>query len=118
MQKELEELQDSLAMNDLLHKPGRTKLTEILLKQMQPLQFRMEQDRNHSTPHLHITYGKQQHAASYGINDGQRLAGNLPNRYDKDVKNWIDNNRPALLQIWDGIKSGNQQKYETLIGQL
>lgn len=118
MLKEIEELQDKLVLNDLISKPGVRKLTEILLKKDEPLQFRMEQDKNHATPHLHIKYGKQSHAASYGINDGNRLAGDLPNRYDRDVKNWIDNNRPALIQIWDGIQSGNQQKYEVLIGKL
>lgn len=118
MQKELEELQDNLAMNDLLNKPGIPKLTEILLKKMEPIQFRMEQDRNHAKPHLHISYGKQAHVASYGITDGQRLAGNLPNRYDKDVSKWISNNQTSLLQIWDNIQKGDQQKYEILIGQL
>ena len=118
MEIELEKLKNSLDLTYLNSKPGMPKLTEILLKSMPPLKFRMEQDSNHSAPHLHITYGKQNHAASYGINDGQRLAGNLPNKFDKDVTNWINSNRSTLLQIWDGIQSGNQQKYEISIGLL
>jgi hypothetical protein len=118
MQKELEELQDSLAMNDLLIKPGIPKLTEILLKKMEPIQFRMEQDRNHAKPQLHISYGKQTHVTSYGITDGQMLAGNIPYRYDRDVTKGISNNQSSLLQIWNNKQSGNQQNYEILIGQL
>lgn len=118
MIEEIEKLQDQLVLIDLNSKPGIRKLTEILLKKDEPLQFRMEQDRNHATPHLHITFGKQNHAASYGINNGQRLAGDLPNRYDKQVTNWINNNKTALTQIWDEIQSGNQTKYEVLIGKL
>ena len=118
MEEELKKLQDSLAWTDLRIKKKMPGLLEILVKKIEPIQFRMEQDKNHSTPHVHIKYGKQTHVASYGINNGQRLAGNLPNHYDKDVRSWIQKNRESLLQIWDGIQSGNQQKYEILIGQL
>jgi hypothetical protein len=38
-------IKDSLAMNDLLNKPGIPKLTEILLKKMEPIQFRKRNEK-------------------------------------------------------------------------
>ena len=117
MDKELKELQDQFAFIDLMTKEGKDGLREILLKKMLPLEFRMEHD-HHGAPHIHINYGKEKHAASYRINDGVRVAGDLKNKYDKTVKGWISTNQTALQQIWTAIKAGNQKSYELLIRQI
>lgn len=117
MVEKLKELQDKLAKIDLLTKEGNDKLFEILLKKILPLEFRMEPD-HHGAPHIHINYGKEKHIASYRINDGMRVAGNLSNKYDKVVKDWIALNQATLQEIWTAMKNGNQKKYEIKIGQL
>lgn len=117
MKEELEKLQDQFAFIDLLSKSGKSGMIEILLKVFLPMEFRMEPD-HHGAPHIHIKYEKINHAASYRINDGVRVAGNLDNKYDKIVEKWIFDNQAKLLQIWDEMKAGNQKKYELLIGQL
>jgi hypothetical protein len=116
MNKELEDLQDKFAFVDLMTKGGKEGLLEVLLKKKLPLEFRMEPD-NHA-PHIHINYKKEKHKASYRINDGVRVAGNLDNKYDKIVKSWIDENRTKLQEIWNAMKIGNQKEYEQKIGQL
>jgi hypothetical protein len=82
-----------------------------------PLEFRMEPD-HHGAPHIHINYEKKKHVASYRINDGLRVAGNLDNKYDKLVKYWIAKNQTTLQGIWTAMQEGNQKKYELGIGQL
>lgn len=117
MIEELKELQDQLAFIDLLNQQSNSSLTEVLLKKLLPLEFRMEPD-HHGAPHIHINYGKLKHAASYTLHDAERKAGDLPNKYDKVVKSWITTNQLKLNQIWNEMKAGNQLKYELLIGQL
>lgn len=117
MKKELEELQDQFALIDLMTKESKGGLLEVLLKKLLPLEFRMEPD-HHGAPHIHISYGKEKHVASYRINDSVRVAGDLDNKYNKIVIQWIAKNRNTLQEIWVGMKEGNQNKYELLIGQL
>ena len=116
MNKELEDLQDKFAFVDLMTEDRKEGLLELLLKKILPLEFRMEPD-NHP-PHIHINYGKEKHKASYLINNGVRVAGNLDNKYDKIVKNWIAINETKLQEIWTEMKAGGQKEYELKIGQL
>jgi hypothetical protein len=118
MIEELKELQDELAVIDLITRENRSGLMEVLLKNLQPLQMRMELDKNHKMPHFHVSYGKNYHAASYSIQDGERIAGELDNKYDKVVKNWITNNQEKLLQIWSEIQKGDSGAYNVSIGEL
>ncbi len=119
MKKELEDLQDSLALVDLMNREGKGLLIEILVKELKPIQFRIEQDPNHkNSPHIHINYGKQKHIASYSIENGDRLAGNLENKYDEKVKIWINANRQKLTKIYNDIQNGDQKSYEEAIKQL
>ncbi len=117
MKEELEKLQDEFAYIDMISRKSNSKYMEILLKELLPLQFRMEPD-HHGAPHIHINYGKRKHVASYRVNDGVRVAGDLSNKYDKIVKAWISKNQILLLQIWRELKDGNQAQYEMLIPQL
>ena len=116
MNKELEDLRDQFAFIDLTTSDGNEGLLEVRLKKMLPLEFRMEPD-NH-TPHIHINYGKEKHKASYRINDGVRVAGDLDNKYDKIVNDWIAKNQTTLQEIWTAMKAGDSKIYELKIGQL
>jgi hypothetical protein len=118
MKNQLEKLQDKLALIDLMSRPRRGNYSELLIKELLPLEVRMEQDKNHKRPHVHINYGKQKHVASYAIDNGERLVGDLSSKYDKVVTSWINENQARLLQIWTEMQAGNQNQYEFLIGQL
>jgi Domain of unknown function (DUF4160) len=118
MLEELKKLQDDLAFVDLITRAKRSGLLEVLLKNLQPLQMRMEQDKNHKMPHFHVSYGKNNHVASYSIQNGERIVGQLDNKYDKVVKNWTTNNQEKLLQIWDEIQKGDNRAYNISIGEL
>jgi hypothetical protein len=117
MINKLKELQDKFAEIDLLTEKGNDRLFEILLKKILPMEFRMEPD-HHGAPHIHINYRKEKHIASYRIKDGVRVAGNLSNKYDKVVKDWIALNQTQLQEIWTAMQDGNQNEYEIKIGQL
>lgn len=114
----LEKLQDDFALVDLLTRNRQGGLIEVLIKELQPLRIRMEQDKNHKMPHIHIDYGNIRHIASYSIQDGERLIGNLDNKYDKKIKEWITKNQKDLIQIWYEIQRGDNKAYELSIGQL
>ena len=119
LEEEFKSLQDSFANIDLMTKPsnGKGLLIEVLLKKFLPLEFRMEPD-THKTPHLHISYGINKHAASYSLINGELIVGQIPSKYDKRVKTWIETNQEVLIQIWEELKNGNQTGYESLIKSL
>lgn len=119
LEEEFKNLQESFAIIDLMSKSsnGKGLLTEVLLKRNLPIEYRMEPD-SHKTPHLHISYGVYKHAASYSLNDGEPIVGEIPSKYDKKVKQWIMTNQDVLMEIWDELKKGNQSGYESLIKKL
>ena len=117
MVEELNELQDQFALIDLMTANSKGGLLEVLLKKLLPLEFRMEPD-NHGAPHIHISYGHEKHTASYRISDGVRIVGDLKNKYDKIVSEWILKNQLKMLDIWIAVQKGDQKSYELIIGQL
>lgn len=53
----------------------------------------------HNPPHVHAIYGED--AAAFDIRNGAIIDGALPLRAESMVKEWIDNNREALIAIWE-----------------
>jgi hypothetical protein len=49
----------------------------------------MDGNKNHKRPHVHIDYGEEYHTASYAIDNGERIAGELHGKYDQEVSAWI-----------------------------
>lgn len=108
LERELAFLQSTLAMVDLsTHRspPGRV---EYLLKRNQPIALRMDGDKNHNRPHIHVDYGPDYHVASYAIDNGDRLAGTLDRKYDRSVREWIEDNRSLLLEAWAKTQAGKK----------
>ena len=104
----LVELQYLLGSADLLQtKKSRTFKIEVARKLN--MKFRMEPD-NHQRPHVHIQYGKENHKASYAVNNGELLAGNLPTYQEKVVVNWISNHSDILNKLWITLKHGENHK--------
>jgi len=80
------------------------------------MKFKIYQEKGHQLPHIHIDYGRQQHAASYAIETGERIEGNLSKKYDTDVSNWLDQNRDKVLAIWNDLQAG--MPHELLLAEL
>jgi hypothetical protein len=109
-------LQGVLAYTDvyiyLEDHPGR----HYLLARRNPLRIRMYQETQHARPHIHIDYGRERHVASYALDTGERLAGNLDHRYDRAISAWIAQSQARLFDIWGAIQCGINP--EILIAEL
>lgn len=116
-EKELKELQSDFAFIDMMSSSGTGNISFLVMK-MKNLKIKIYQEQTHPRPHIHIDYGNSNHVASYSIKEGERLAGNLPNKYDKKVKSWINTNEGDLIEIWGEIQNGNKENYELLIAGL
>jgi hypothetical protein len=109
LDKELAELQDALAMTDFNEACSKSAsrpegLAYLIVKVLRPIKIKMDGNKNHKRPHVHIQHGTEYHAASYAIDTGKRLVGN--SGYDKEVHEWIGKNRPKLLQAWGLMQAG------------
>ncbi len=92
-------------------------LIKFLVARLEEIQIRMDGDKNHATGHVHIKYRKDGHAASYAINNGSRLAGEMPRC---TIKKWIADNRADLSLLWNSVQHGqlNQNlllKFQTTV---
>lgn len=59
--------------------------------------IRMYQD-DHNPPHFHVEY--QGHEALMAIETGEVLAGKLPNKAVKLVREWAKEHQEELLENW------------------
>jgi hypothetical protein len=119
LKTELDELQRLFAQTDLLTEPRRSSNSshmEILLVRRKNMRIKMYQEASHALPHIHIDYGNHHHTASYSIDSGLRIVGDLPAKYDGEVFSWLERNRSKLLEIWDSLQDGKQ--YEHLLSEL
>jgi hypothetical protein len=55
-------------------------------------------NKKHDCPHIHAEYGEFE--ASFSIEDGSILSGNLPNSKLRLVQAWIEIHREDLLADW------------------
>jgi hypothetical protein len=68
LEKLLHKLQDDFATIDICR--GNSSHLELLVIKLQNIKIKIYQESHHSTPHIHIDYGKHTHTASYSIADG------------------------------------------------
>jgi len=66
----------------------------------------MDGNKNHKRPHVHVDYGRSYHVASYAIDSGERLVGNLDAKYDVAARRWICKHKVQLLEIWGRLQAG------------
>jgi hypothetical protein len=99
LRESLTQLQESLATVDLLEQRHRPGHVGFLVKRLQNIRVRMDANRNHKRPHLHIDYGKSFRTASFAIDTGEVLAGDLPTKYQAHVTKWIDENLDQLKRV-------------------
>lgn len=112
----LRALQDRLAIVDMLSRPSRGNDLELLLKKLEPIRLTMDGDNRHPRPHIHLDYGKSKHSATFAIDNGKRIEGNVPVKYDAAIESWILNNQTTLLEVWKGMRAGGD--YSPLVTQL
>jgi len=113
--EQFSELQKLFAKKDLItesRKSSSSDFMELVLLKRKNLKYKIYEEPSHILPHIHIEYGHDYHAASYEIKTGNRITGNLPNKYDYEVSGWINNNRNTLIKIWDSLQHGeNPREY-------
>lgn len=119
LEDEFSELQRLLAQKDLITEPRKgsgSGFIELLLAKRKNIKYKMYQERGHSMPHIHIDYGHMSHVASYSVETGERLEGNLPKKYDTDVSSWLSTNKEKLVEIWKSLQDGGEPS--AIIGEL
>jgi hypothetical protein len=86
--------------------PGRGR--PLMVRQLRSIRFKIDGDKNHARPHIHVDYGRNHHAATFSIDNGDRLAGGLNRKYDRPAREWIERNKEKLLDAWKLVMdSGN-----------
>jgi len=61
-------------------------------------------DERHKLPHIHAKYQGQE--ASFSINDGEILSGEIPVAKVRLVQAWIEIHRESLLADWELAVNG------------
>jgi len=106
LEEELVELQISLFLQDFFARPRSRGIHCLSSRQMENIRVRLDATKALGRPHLHLDYGRQHRTATYAIDTGERLAGELDSKYDGRVANWIDDCRMLLLRAWDQVQAG------------
>jgi hypothetical protein len=105
----LERLQSrfaKVAMSTRLEGVRRRGIKPALIRSKDRVSLRIYKERNHRLPHFHIEF-KKQYAASYNIATGDRLAGSLPSKYEREMLDWARSNSDLLLREWNALNHGD-----------
>jgi Domain of unknown function (DUF4160) len=98
------ELQQLLAFVDLYTEGSASEIKALLLR-LGHTKVRMRPEHNHSRPHFHIEY-KQQYSASYAVDTLERMAGNMPKKYEAPVLEWAAKYQHSLAATWERLNAG------------
>jgi hypothetical protein len=79
---------------------------ELLVHKAEALRIKIDGCKNHPRPHVHIDIGKDYHAASYAIDNGELLAGD-PYKFGDRIEAWIAENKDLLLEAWEAVHSSD-----------
>ena len=63
-------------------------------------------NEKHKIPHIHVEY--QDFNASFSIEDGELLAGNLPKKQTKLIQAWIEIHKEDLFIDWKLAVNGKE----------
>ena len=111
-QKDIEELHKRLSRIDLrdsFSTQGNEENIELTVHKINYAKLKIQPEKNHWRPHFHIEY-KQEHSASYAIDSLEKLAGNMPKKYEQPIIDWADEQRENLKATWDKLKAGKDVK--------
>jgi len=111
---DLGELQRQLALVDLIH-DGNSESIKLLLLRLRDIAIRMRPDSNHRRAHFHIEYRKE-YSASYAVDTLEKLAGQMPARYEKPVLEWAAEHKQSLTATWNKLKAGEDVQEMIFVG--
>jgi len=103
-QKDVDELQLELSLVDPPPNDG-VFIQKAILFRLEHTTVRMRKEGNHARPHFHIQY-KNQYSASYAVDNLERLAGNIPSKYEKPALKWAARKQKSLRVTWDKLQAG------------
>jgi len=107
--KEVERLFYALRAVDAAREPAGDYI-KFLVARLAGVEIRMDANKNHGRGHIHVKYGRDGHAASYAIDDGSRLAGDLPSYYNKKICEFVQENRTDLDELWRSTQGGKRNE--------
>ena len=58
---------------------------------------------DHGVPHCHAIYGD--YGGSFSLENGERLAGQMPPAQSQKIKNFILSNQSDLMEKWNELSS-------------
>lgn len=115
-QRDVDELQ--LLLSTVEPRPKSRSFTKAVLFRLRDTTLRMWKENNHQRPHFHIEY-KKQYKASYAIDNFQRLAGDVPVKYEKPILEWAARNQKSLKLTWEKLRAGeNIRELVSLANQV
>lgn len=98
-------------------------LMQLMVLRSKSITIRIDACRNHARPHVHVDYGRNYHVSSYAIDDGtllvrrkEREFNKVICKFDKAIKEWIEENRDLLTEAWGKLRSG--QPHEDIVVTL
>ena len=62
--------------------------------------------KEHNPPHIHVYY--QDYTATFGLDQGDILTGDLPSRQSKMVQAWIEIHKDELFADWELCQNGEK----------
>jgi len=107
----LQELMTECAMRH----QSKVVMIEFLVFKHNTIVIRMDANKNHQRPHIHVDFGSNHHGASYAIDTGKCIDGN-EDIYSKEIQRWIAENRDLLIKVWDITRTSPQP--EEIVAQL
>ena len=66
----------------------------------------MRPEHNHQRPHFHIEY-KQQYSASHAVDTLERMAGDMPKKYEQPILEWAAKYQLSLAATWEHLNAGD-----------
>lgn len=113
--KSVGELQSQLAIVDLYDEPAADYIKILLLRRLHT-KVRMRREQNHQRPHFHIEY-KQQYSASYAVDTLERIAGDMPKKYEDSILEWAANHRLSLAATWESLNAGRDVREMIIVAE-
>ncbi len=101
LDRSVAELQLQLAFVDIPTE-GSPSAIKALLHQRGHIKVRMWREQNHQRAHFHIEY-KREYSASYSVDTLERLAGEMPRRYENPILEWASANQLLLNANWEHL---------------
>jgi len=103
-QRDIDELQLILSLEEP-QTGDRVFVTKAMVFRLYDITVRMWKEDNHQRPHFHIKY-KNQYSGSYAVDTLERLAGDVPPKYEKPILEWAKQNRKSLKYTWYQLQAG------------